>query len=896
MPVRRFLVPEVIQTSQMDCGPASLKALLDGLGVRVSYGRLREACQTDVDGTSIDTIEEIANQLGVEAEQVMVPFENLLLDEQLLPAITVVRLPSGLTHFVVLWRRVGDWIQVMDPGHGRRWLRVARLREDLYVHRTEVPAADWRGWASSEESLRVTARRLAHLGVPGRAHIDRALADSSWRGLGALDAALRLVEELLAVRAIARHHAPALLDEVLHKGAIPESLWSVAPAADDRLWLKGIVLVSARTPRAPAAEDGPEQASQPSEGRTADEASQPPAERKPLPPDLAAALAEPPSHPARDLLRLMRKDGLFTPSVLTLALAAAAAAGLLEALLFRSLLDLGRSLGIFGHRLAALGALGVALALIALLEARTMASVQGLGRRLEARLRAAFFAKIPRLADRYFHSRPVSDMASRSHDIHNVRQLPRVGADLLRAGFELLVTACGLAWIDPPSAPLAILAAAAAVVVPMAAQRAVVERDLKQRSHVAALGLFYLDALLGLVAVRTHGAARAVRREHESLLVEWLGAGRALLGAVLTVEALQSLVGFGIAAALLFGYLGRAGESASVLLFVYWALNLPVLGEQIALAARQYPPARNVGLRVTEPLGAPEDKDDDEDADADRQAAAAPASPDGVAIRLEAVDVVGGGHPILSSVDLSLAPGDHVAVIGPSGAGKSSLVGLLLGWHRPARGRVLVDGEPLRGARLLRLRAETVWADPEVQLWNRSLLDNLRYGAKEDGAPLDLASLVAEADLKRLLESLPEGLQTQLGEGGGLVSGGEGQRVRFARALGRRAARLVVFDEAFRGLDLDTRRRLLERARKWWPRATFLCITHDVSEAKGFSRVLVVDGGQVVEDGPPEELSRPGTRFRALLDAEATVRAELWGSSVWRRLNLEGGRVRGGGA
>src|SRR5262249_12353265 len=159
----------------------------------------------------------------------------------------------------------------------------------------------------------------------------------------------------------------------------------------------------------------------------------------------------------------------------TLALAAAAAAGLLEALLFRSLLDLGRSLGIFGHRLAALGALGVALTLIALLEARTMTSVQGLGRRLAARLRTALFPKIPRLADRYFHSRPVSDMASRSHDIHNVRLLPRVGSEMLRAAFELLVTACGLAWIDPRSAPLAILAAAAVVAVPMAAQRTVVE-------------------------------------------------------------------------------------------------------------------------------------------------------------------------------------------------------------------------------------------------------------------------------------------------------------------------------------------------------------------------------------------------------------------------------------
>src|SRR5215475_7805282 len=116
---RRFLVPEVVQTSAMDCGPASLKCLLEGFGVRVSYGRLREACQTDVDGTSIDTMETVAVQLGLEAEQVMLPDDHLLLPEsEALPAIVVVRQPNGSTHFVVIWRRHGRFVQVMDPATG----------------------------------------------------------------------------------------------------------------------------------------------------------------------------------------------------------------------------------------------------------------------------------------------------------------------------------------------------------------------------------------------------------------------------------------------------------------------------------------------------------------------------------------------------------------------------------------------------------------------------------------------------------------------------------------------------------------------------------------------------------------------------------------------------------
>src|SRR5512142_2698507 len=102
-PRHRLLVPEVVQTSAMDCGPAALKCLLEGFGIPVSYGRLREACQTDVDGTSIDTIEELLGQLGLEAEQVMMPVDHVLLpDAGTLPAMIAVRLPNILAHFVVL--------------------------------------------------------------------------------------------------------------------------------------------------------------------------------------------------------------------------------------------------------------------------------------------------------------------------------------------------------------------------------------------------------------------------------------------------------------------------------------------------------------------------------------------------------------------------------------------------------------------------------------------------------------------------------------------------------------------------------------------------------------------------------------------------------------------------
>ena len=162
----RFVVPEVVQTSNMDCGPAALKSLLEGFGIHAHYGRLREACQTDVDGTSIDTIEEAANELGLEAEQIVVPADHVLLEEaRALPAIAVVVLPTGVTHFVIVWRRHGPFVQLMDPATGRRWVRAARFLSDLYVHRMVVPAEDWRAYAGSEDFLKPLRRRLEALEI-----------------------------------------------------------------------------------------------------------------------------------------------------------------------------------------------------------------------------------------------------------------------------------------------------------------------------------------------------------------------------------------------------------------------------------------------------------------------------------------------------------------------------------------------------------------------------------------------------------------------------------------------------------------------------------------------------------------------------------------------------------
>src|SRR5262249_41796303 len=142
----------------------------------------------------------------------------------------------------------------------------------------------------------------------------------------------------------------------------------------------------------------------------------------------------------------------------------------------------------------------------------------------------------------------------------------------------------------------------------------------------------------------------------------------------------------------------------------------------------------------------------------------------GVGLEFERVDVRVSGQTVLRGIDVALEPGTQVAIVGPSGAGKSTLVGVLLGWHRPSAGNLRVDGLPLDAERLARLRSATAWVDPAVQLWNRSLLANLAYGLP-DGTLPSLPLVIQQAELRELLQRLPEGLRTPLGEGGGLVSG-----------------------------------------------------------------------------------------------------------------------------
>lgn len=920
IPGMRFLAHEVVQTSAMDCGPAALKSILEGFDIPVSYGRLREACQTDVDGTSIDTVEDLAVQLGLEAEQIMIPADHIVLPEaQALPAIVVVRLPNGLTHFLVIWGQVGGFLQIMDPATGRRWPSWSRFSNELYIHTMPVPAQAWRDWADTEGMLAPLRRRMHDIGIPDgmiSRLVEGAVQDAGWQSLAALDAATRMVTAIVRSKGVeGGEQAGNILDRFFeaNRSAVPQApdvqapgseetaltsglripavYWSVFPYAEgdtsaetqdvpEQLMLRGAVLVRilGRRKEKPAGIGGEEPADRPVEV---------------LPPDLEAALKEPAYRPEREVWKALREDGLLNPAVLVLALFLATMTVMIEAILLQGMLQVGQSIGLVSQRFWAYMILMAFILAPLLLEFPISSMVLRMGRRLETRLRVAYLEKIPRLGDRYFRSRLTSDMTYRAYDLRQLRSLPSVGVTLLRLLFQLLLTTLGIIWLDPASAPLAILGTLLFIGLSFITRPVIDESDARFRTHTGALSRLYLDALLGLVPAKTHGAERSIRREHEMLLFEWVRAGRQYFNISSFLSGFGTVLYSAFAVLIIMSYLSRGGEANEILLLFYWTLSLPTIGQAVADLVQQYPMLRNRVLRLLEPLGAPDEEEawvsaGSENGKQSRKPAEV-LTP--VGFCMQDVELQAGGHVILSGIDLQVEPGEHVAIIGPSGAGKSSLVGMLLGWHRPARGQILVDDMPLNGSRLRSLRREIAWLDPAVQVWNWSLYENLRYGnEREDATPM--GQVIQDADLFEVLERLPDGLKTQLGEGGGLVSGGEGQRVRLGRALLRRNVRLVILDEPFRGLDRAKRSHLLRQARKRWQDTTLLCVTHDVSETMQFQRVVIIEEGRIIEQGSPEELAeRENSRYRAVLDAEQAVHNTLWASADWRRMVIDGGKL-----
>ncbi len=228
-----------------------------------------------------------------------------------------------------------------------------------------------------------------------------------------------------------------------------------------------------------------------------------------------------------------------------------------------------------------------------------------------------------------------------------------------------------------------------------------------------------------------------------------------------------------------------------------------------------------------------------------------------------------GRAPVLQNFDLTIEPGQRVGLVGYSGAGKSTVLALLQRFYDVQGGRILVDGQDIRDVTQESLRTTMAIVPQDISLFHRTVLENIRY-ARPDAPEADVMAAAEMANCREFIEALPDGFSTMVGDRGVKLSGGQRQRLAIARAL-LKDAPILLLDEATSALDSESERAIQNALDRLMQGRTVIAIAHRLATLKSFDRIIVMDRGRIVDDGPPTVLAtRPGP-YRDLLRKQQLV-------------------------
>jgi ATP-binding cassette subfamily B protein len=225
----------------------------------------------------------------------------------------------------------------------------------------------------------------------------------------------------------------------------------------------------------------------------------------------------------------------------------------------------------------------------------------------------------------------------------------------------------------------------------------------------------------------------------------------------------------------------------------------------------------------------------------------------------------------LKDINLTIEAGECIALVGESGSGKSTFVNLIIGYRRPTTGKILLDGKDMQQIDLRTFRRHIAVVPQNTMLFSGSIRQNIMYGVENlNISDEELQAVIKMARLEEVVDQLPDGLDTLIGEHGDKLSGGQRQRIAIARAMIRNP-KVIIFDEATSALDVESERHIQESLDTMIKGRTTFIVAHRLSTIKKANRIVVMQKGRVAEIGTPEQLMAKNGIYARMVAMQTTI-------------------------